>query len=185
MFIKGRIFVRLIVLSLISSIVLLDSCLSVKPSATKSGKNYFESFYTGESGTQYFIKPLVFIAKNSNDKLFIDFTFRYKNEIKDSVIVNFSIVSASMYRSIDSLIISNKNTYIESNSVDLLFNEKKKTTFLSRFTTRFSLKETNELFQNSEWIITLKNQNQKTPFRPSGKSNNAIVTLKNKLFVLM
>src|SRR5690606_36572025 len=45
--------------------LLLCSCVSVKPSTTKSGKKYFETFYV-ENGTQYFIKPLALSGLGSD-----------------------------------------------------------------------------------------------------------------------
>lgn len=166
-------------------LLLFNSCFSVKPSSIKSSENYFETFYVGEQGTQYFIKPILFKSKNSNDELFMDFTFRYKNEIKDSVIVNFSVKSSFIYKTIDSLMISNKNTEIKSNEVELLFNEKDKTDFVSRFTTKFSLKDITEIFDNNDWVLTINNQNQTTDYIPHRKAYLTINTLMDKIFILM
>ena len=171
------------VISLLLSLILFDSCVSIKPSSTKSGRNYYETFYVGEDGTQYFIKPLLFETKNTSEYLFVDFTFRYKNEVKDSVIVNFSFKSASIYKSIESIKISNENVEVSSNNIELLFNETFKSGYTSRFTTKFSLSETKELFNQNEWIINITNQT--SSYWPHRKTRKAISSLKDGVFILM
>jgi len=164
---------------------LFYGCLSVKPTTTKSGKNYFETFYVGEAGTQYFIKPLLFENNESNKDLFVDITFRYKKEIKDSAILNFSIKSPTLYKSIDSLAISNRIMDIKSDNVDFLFSEKTKKGFVSRFTTKIALDGVKEMFNNDEWDFTLYNKNQTVKYASNKKTNKAINTLKDKVFILM
>lgn len=173
-------FVPLILLLLIFS-----SCLSIKPSTIKSGKNYFETFYVGKEGTQYFIRPILFKDEKSNEDLVLDITFRYRNEIKDSAIVNFSIKSSMTYNTIDSLKLSNKAFTIKSDKVELLFNEKNKTGFTSRYSTKFSLKGIKEMFTNDAWEVNIYNQNKITTFKPNKKTFKAINTVRDKVFVLM
>jgi len=173
-------FVPLILMLLLSS-----SCLSIKPSTTKSGKNYFETFFVGEEGTQYFIKPILFIDEKSSENLILDITFRYRNEIKDSATVNFSIKSSTLYKTIDSLDISNKDNKIESDQLVLLFNEKSKTGFTSRYSTRFRLNEIKEIFNNDTWEITIYNQNKVTKYKPHKKTTRAINAVRDRVFVLM
>ena len=172
----------------LSSILLLlmfSGCLSIKPSTTKSGKNYFETFYVGEEGIQYFIKPILFKDEKSKEDLILDITFRYKNEIKDSAIVNFSIKSTIIYKTIDSLKLSNKDIEIKSENIVLLFNEKNKTGFTSRHSTKFGLKEIKELFNNDAWEVTVYNQNKTAKYEPHRKAVRAINAFREKVFVLM
>ncbi len=114
-----------------------------------------------------------------------DFTFRYKNEIKDSALVNLSIKSALIYKTIVSLKITNKTMEIKSNKIELLFNEKINSGFVSRFTTKFSLKEIKELFKNNEWEFIIDNQSQTVKYRSHRKANRAISMLRDKVFILM
>lgn len=172
---------------MVSSILLLIiacGCFSVKPSSTKSGKKYFETFYVGDEGTQYFIKPISFKSEKSNEDAVLDFTFRYKSEIKDSAIVNFSIKSALIYKSIDSLKISNKNMEVKSDKIKLIFNEKK-SSFISRFSTKLSVKEVKDLFNNNEWVLVLYSRSQTEKFSPHRKATKAISVLSDKVFILM
>ncbi|MEN8965436.1 MAG: hypothetical protein ABF250_05560 [Polaribacter sp.] len=171
--------------SIILFLFMFSGCLSIKPSATKSGKNYFETFYAGKEGTQYFIKPIIFKDEKSNEDLILDITFRYRNEIKDSAIVNISIKSSIVYKTIDSLKLSNKDIEIKSDKVELLFNEKNKTGFTSRYSTMFSLKEIKEMFNNDEWKIIIYKQNKTTTYKPHRKTIRAINTVRDKVFILM
>lgn len=170
---------------LILMLLLFSSCLSIKPSTTKSGKNYFETFFVGEEGTQYFIKPILFIDEKSSENLILDISFRYRNEIKDSATVNFSIKSSTLYKSIDSLDISNQDNKIESDQLVLLFNEKSKTGFTSRYSTRFSLNDIKEMFNNDTWEITIYNQNKVTKYKPHRKTTTAVNAVRDRVFVLM
>lgn len=173
-------FVSLILISIICS-----GCLSIKPTSTKSGKKYFETFFVGEEGTQYFIRPILFKDEKSNEDLFLDITFRYKNEIKDSATINFSIKSSTIYKTIDSLKLSNKYNKTESDKIVLLFNEKNKAEFTSRYSTKFSLKEIKEMFNDDAWEMIIYNEKKITSYKPHKKSIRTINAVKDRVFVLM
>lgn len=177
---KSCIFITVCLLFLL----ILDGCSPIKTNATKSGKNYFETFYVGTDGTQYFIKPLLF-EDDHKGKLLVDIAFRYKDEIKDSATINFSIKSPEMYKTIGSLVISNNTKRIKSDDVELLFNEKSKKNFVSRFTTKIPLSELDQLFENNEWSLELGYQDQNIEYKPRKKTKKVIETLKSKLFVVM
>lgn len=173
---------------LLIAIIGVTGCVSVKPSTTKSGKNLYETFYVGEEGTQYFIKPMSFESSKSNseEKLLLDFTFRYKDQIKDSTILNLSIKGNLLYKKIDRMTIKNTNTDIEIKSVELLFNEKKSKEIVSRFTTSTSLLELKELFDQSSWQVSIFTyDNKELLFQPSRKAEKSIQTLRDNVFVIM
>jgi hypothetical protein len=172
-------------ISFILLLLMFSSCLSIKPSTTRSGKNYFETFYVGEEGTQYFIKPILFKDGKSSEALLLDITFRYRNAIKDSAIINFSIKSSIIYKTIDSLKLSNKDITIKSDNVELLFNEKNKTGFTSRYSTKFSLNEIKEMFTIDAWEVYIYNQNKINTYKPHRKTFKTINTVRDKVFVLM
>ncbi|MFM8685597.1 MAG: hypothetical protein ACKODJ_03480, partial [Bacteroidota bacterium] len=81
--------------------------------------------------------------------------------------------------------ISNKDNKIESDQLVLLFNEKSKTGFTSRYSTRFSLNEIKEMFSNDTWEITIYNQNKVTKYKPHRKTTRAINTIRDNVFILM
>ena len=174
---------------IISSVFLLcflfTGCLSVKPVTTKSGKNYFETFYVGEEGTQYFIKPLLFKNNGAKEYLIVDITFRYKNEIKDSAIVNFSIKSPIIYKSIDSLVFSNTMIDIGCKKVEHLYSEKTSKSFVSRFTTRIALNEIMKMFNSSKWVFIIYNKNQTILYKPPRRTEKAINIMKDRIFILI
>lgn len=66
-----------------------------------------------------------------------DFTFRYKNEIKDSAIVNISIEGPELYKEIDGIAFSNGDEQYELSEVKLLYNSGSKSGYVSRFTAEF------------------------------------------------
>jgi len=184
-FSKLQIFIQCKLSFIILLSLLFYGCLSVKPGASKSGKKYFETFYVGEEGTQYFIKPLLFENSESDKNLLLDIAFRYKKVIKDSAIVNFSIKSPILYKSIDSLVISNGNVEIRNNKIEHLFNEKTNKEFLCRFTTKISLDKINKIFNNDEWEFAIFEKNQMDKYKPHKKTEKAINILRDRLFILM
>lgn len=163
----------------------LGGCFSIKPSTTKSGKNYYETFYVGDAGTQYFITPIYFNNESTKEGILFDITFRHKNEIKDTATVNFSITSPSMYKNIDSIKMANKIFEIKNDKLVLLFNEKNKTGFTSRYTTKISLKQIKELFNDGTWEIIVYSQNKSITFIPDIKSVKRINTIRERVFILM
>lgn len=159
-------------------------CLSVKPSTSKSGKKLFETFYVGEEGTQYYIKPLLFEDQESKEKVFLDITFRYKNEIKDSAIVNLTIEGPNIYKSIRQIRLNGANK-IESNQIELIFNEKNKNEFISRFSTNIALKDIERWFNNTDWSITLYSDKSTINGKPNKKTKKSIHILHENIFSLM
>ena len=166
-------------------IISLSGCISIKPAAEKSGKSLFETFYVGEEGTQYFIKPLTFTNYSNEEKLNIDFTFRYKNEVKDSVTVNFSLLSSNIFKSIDSFSFSNTTNKIISKNIKLLFNEKKNKLFKSRFSTKISLIEFNKMFVSNEWKITIFSPEFSSTYIADKKTKKRINKLRDNVFILL
>ena len=170
----------------VTLLIIFSSCMSIKPGATKSAKKYYETFYVGEEGTQYFIKPLTFNKEDSNEKLLLDITFRYKKVVKDSSKLNFSIISGQqLIKSIDSLKISNDHDDILSKDIGLLFNEKENDEFLSRFTTQIPLENTHQLFKNNNWKFTIYSEKNKLNFNPTNRTQKAIKALSNDVFSIM
>jgi len=166
-------------------LTITTSCKSVKPAASKSGKKYFETYYVGDEGTQYFVKPILFKNKKLDEDLRLDITFRYKDVVKDSAFVNFSINSSTMYKTIERLELSNKSTAIESSKVSQLFNEKDKKGFVSRYSTKFSLNEIKDLFDHNAWQVIVHDQRKSIKYQPIKKTKKIIKAIKNELFVLM
>jgi len=162
----------------------LTGCLSIKPGGKKSGKSYFETFYVGEGGTQYFIKPIVFSSIKKSEKINFDFTFKYKNEVKDSANVNFSILSNNMFKNIDSLTFKNTTHNFVIKDFKLLFNERNSKLFDSRFSTKISLKDLNKMFNSADWVIDVFKENVHYTYTTEKRTKKVIEKLQDKIFVL-
>ena len=158
----------------------LASCVSVKPTSSKSAKNLYETFFTGEEGTQYFIKPLKF-ENNSKELLYLDVTFKHKKVIKDSATVNFSILNNNAFNDIDSLIIGNDKKATTIKNINFLFSEKTNKGYKSRFSGKLPLQQIQTLFTNSNWKLTLYKENN-TKFTASKKSKKSIDKLNLNIF---
>jgi len=170
---------------LLAVAVTLIGCHSVKPTTSRGGKNLFETFYVGEEGTQYFIKPLTMSNKESKEEVLIDFTFRYKDRIQDSATVNFTILSSDIYKALDRLAISNTSDKTTTDQVKLLFNEKTKKGFKSRFSTRLPLVDVKKIFDHSDWNFVVSTPDQTVTFVPNKKNQKKINSLRDGVFVIM
>lgn len=151
--------------------------------AQKSAKTLYEEFFVGEEGTQYFIKPLVFISDNS-ESIELDITFRYKNEIKDSAIINFSLYREDALKNIDSIKILNSKSLVLFENVSLLFISKEKDQIKYRFTTSCLFKDIYTFFSNPQWEINVFFNGQKSTYIPPKKTVKKINSLNNNIFVL-
>ncbi|TAF67540.1 MAG: hypothetical protein EAZ55_04295 [Cytophagales bacterium] len=145
----------------------------------------YETFFIGERGLQYFIKPISFEDNLAKTTLEIDITFRYKNEIKDSATVNFFLISKEVIKQIDSLHIINPIGRIQTKNIQFLFVEKRKDLFYSRFTTQYSLKDICEIFKNQDWLIIGYFTNKTSrKFQPSAKTLKNLAKVNKSIFVL-
>lgn len=166
-------------------VISLTGCLSVKPGSTKSGLKYYESFFVGEEGIQYFIKPLE-LSSNNGNSITLDFVFRYKDKTDSPVTVNYSILGDNVIKRVDNILISNSEINIRLTDNKFLFNEKNDEDFISRFSSTTTLDSLIRLFKDQNWSITFN-----TPTDTSGKiyytnqkSEKAIASLYNNVFIL-
>ena len=167
----------------IGAIVLFSGCLGVKNSTGNSAKNLFETFYVGNDGTQYFIKPLNFNDDNKN-QLKLDVTFRYKDRVKDSALVNISFINDELFRNVDSLKLSNDSVSVVFNNFKYLFAERIQKKFNSRFSTKSSLVEMTKLFDKNNWNIIVYRQNKYDKYYSPNETKNRINKLKYGIFML-
>ncbi|MFK7776389.1 MAG: hypothetical protein AB8F94_29980 [Saprospiraceae bacterium] len=176
-------FSNLIPLLLAFCIFPLGGCFSVKPAAKKGARNLVETFYLGDKGTQYFIKPLLFKSVDDKSELRLDATFRYKEELSDSVALNISLIGNRSYREVELLEISNPSTKAAATEFNFLFNEVQKKNFVSRFSTKITLNDLKQLFNNAEWTIRLRAIGDNNyEFQPSKKSKKSINKIDASVF---
>lgn len=118
--------------------ILVTLCVFICTGLGAGGSaRFYSAFFVGEEGMQYFIKPLIFKSQQKGEEALPDFTFRYKNEIKDSAIVNISIEGPELYKEIDGIAFSNGDEQYELSEVKLLYNSGSKSGYVSRFTAKF------------------------------------------------
>ena len=168
---------------IVISAIIFSSCFTVKPAAVKSGKKLFETFYVGEEGTQYFIKPLTF-KNETGEELKLDITFRYKDEIKDSAVMNISLLGNEKVKNLQSIEITNTQNHIIVKEIKHLFTEKYKKIVNCRFSMKCPLSELKNLFDNSEWSITVYKQENYSKYEAKGKTKKSIDKLKEVIFIL-
>ncbi len=152
-------------------VLFLMSCSPMRSSVKKGSVKLFETFYLGEKGTQYFIKPIYFEGTEKG-KISMDFTFIYNGEINpiDSAIVNFSTFSGKNKKNV--LILRINDEEKELGQVKQLFQDAKQT----RFSTRVSLIDLKAFFENEVKSIYFgeKYMPKNTTLRKMQKINSAI-----------
>ena len=164
----------------------MNSCISTRTKGFSRGVNsLYETFFVGEFGTQYFIKPIEFLGVDNSDKIDLDFTFRYKDSIKDTITINFSIKSEKLFKDLDIIEIFNIDKKIKSKELKLMYNDKYNKLFISRFTSSFSLEEIYTMFSNENWTISLLKGIDKYRFKSSKKSRKAIKKLNENIFFVL
>lgn len=168
---------------ILCALVIFSSCFSVKPGATKSGGKLYETFFVGEEGTQYFIKPLKFTNEHS-EFLKLDITCRYKTEIKDSAIVNISFLSNELFKSIDSLKIYNGEHATLINELNLLFAERSKDMYSIRFSTKVNLADIKILFSRNDWGLIPYRNGESSLYTPQKATKKKIDKLNYEVFEL-
>lgn len=156
----------------------LYSCSSIKPKgATKTGKKLFETFYLGEKGTQYFIKPIKFI--DTNEELLMDFTVRENSE---TAYINYSIVENTQTKDISTVEITASNAKATLVNHKKLYSERKKEFIVSRFSSEVSKKELKAIFSSQNWSISI---NGLRSFKPTKRSEKVISNMNAHIFQLL
>ncbi len=159
-------------------------CLSLKPGAAKAGKKLFETFYVGEEGTQYFIKPLQFDGTDEKSTLLPDFSFRQNQKTASGVTVNFTILSPDIKQICDSLVFSDNDVDFTVYENKVLFKEKTKDGFSTRFSGKGKLSDLKKLIQSSDWQVKFYAENQTDIFIANKKTKKKIQALNDNVFVL-
>ena len=162
-------------------LITISSCLGMKPGGGSSGKKLYETFFVGEEGTQYFIKPLLFCNK-LKEELKFDMTFRYKSEIKDSAVINITLISKEIVKNIDSLQISSGTNVTSINEAKYMFCERDKETYICRFSTKVKLSDVEKLFDNNSWNIILYKQSGSNEFTTPNSTKKSIEKINYEIF---
>ena len=153
-------------------------------SSGKASRGLFTSFFVGDDGTQYFIKPLEFNGVDGGDELLIDFTFRYRDEISGDTRLNTSLLTADLVKDLDSVKFSNdKYTAVTKNS-DLMFNQRQNKNIESRHEVYLPLADMKNIFDNPEWEIVFFYAGKQRTFVADKRTRKKIEALNHDIFEL-
>lgn len=117
--------------------------------------NLIKTFYRGDKGVQYFIKPIKYT--NNKKTLTLDFTLTVKNDSLKKIISNFSISDNSL----NDLVINNNKIKVKK-----LYDDYDSKSPYSRYTMEINLNMLKYIFSSKEIVIndnvfTLKKSLQK------------------------
>lgn len=120
-----------------------------------SQKNFIKSFYRGDDGIQYFIKPVVY-QTSEKEKLIVDFTLNVINDSVVKIVSNFSSQNNKV-----------KKLIIESNSYTVLklFDDFETKNIYSRYTFDLKFEDFKKLFSKQPIIIDNRKYFIKKSFR--------------------
>jgi hypothetical protein len=160
----------------------LNACSGLK----RSGSRLYESFYVGEKGTQYFIKPITFSNQNS-ENLRMDYTFRFRNNIgaTDTATINFTLRSNLLIRDVDSLCIKTGTSQLTIRNAKRLFMERENNQFTSRFSSTCPAQLLPVLFNHNNWTISVYSENYSTSVTSDRPAKRKIERLNHNLFSLV
>ena len=132
-------------------------CLFFISSVTSvfSQKNLIKSFFRGDNGIQYFIKPIVYQTSNK-EKLSVDFTLNVINDSVVKIISNFSSLKNNMKK-----LIIGSSTY----EVIKLFDDYETKKIYSRYTFDLKFRDFKKLFLLEPIIINYNKYFLKKSFR--------------------
>jgi hypothetical protein len=132
-------------------------CLFFISSVTSvfSQKNLIKSFFRGDNGIQYFIKPIVYQTTNK-EKLLVDFTLNVINDSVVKIISNFSSLKNNMKK-----LIIGSSTY----EVTKLFDDYETKKIYSRYTFDLKFRDFKKLFLSEPIIINSNKYFLKKSFR--------------------
>ena len=120
-----------------------------------SQKNLIKSFFRGDNGIQYFIKPIVYQTSNK-EKLSVDFTLNVINDSVVKIISNFSSLKNNMKK-----LIIGSSTY----GVIKLFDDYETKKIYSRYTFDLKYRDFKKLFLLEPIIINYNKYFLKKSFR--------------------
>lgn len=170
---------------MLTSLLLVSSCLSIKTSGSRGAKKLFASYYSGEGSTQYFIKPISFEGREKKLQLIADFTFRYKDNLDSTVTVNYTLRGSSLVGEVEKLTVSSGNKVVLMSDHLRLFKEKSRKDLLSRFGSSMSLRDLKALMEKDQWQWKLNTGQDSIVFESNRKSSKTINALRENLFILI
>lgn len=158
----------------------LAGCAASGLLSSGAARRLYISFYAADRGVIYFIKALPVAGENASGD--VDFTFNHAGQIADSARINFSLTTPALVRQVDSLTMANGRTSVTVVNPALLFTERPKQGFLSRFAGSAPAGMLPSLFQQPEWRITVYHPGGQIELMSPSKTQRKIRSLDHYLF---
>lgn len=162
--------------------VSLMACGGINRSGAHAGGNLIKTFYAGDLGVQYFVKPLRFDDEEAT--LLADFTYRLNTEIPDTAVINYSVFHKETIQGSDSLGFSHPDGEVVAHPVKLLFKEQKGNWFVSRFSTELPVDELSKIFETSDWSVLNYQNGQVNRYEAGSKTQKALQQVQAQTFSL-
>lgn len=153
-------------------------------SSGKASRGLFTSFFVGDDGTQYFIKPLEFDGVEGGDELLIDFTFRHRDEVTGDARLNTSLLTPDLVKEIDSVKFRNTAHTVVTKTSELMFNQRQNSNIESRHEVYLPLADMNQLFGNPDWEIIFYYSGKQRSFKADKRTRKKINALNHDIFEL-
>ncbi|KAA9331823.1 hypothetical protein [Adhaeribacter soli] len=99
--------------------------------------------------------------------------------------LNFTVINDVLLKSLDSLTISNGQHLTSSKNIVLLFSERAKAGFSSRFSANIPSNELQKLFNAPNWKVILYQGNSKFEFTPTNATHKKINRLNYNIFSIL
>lgn len=161
--------------------LLLVGCFGSQSASSGGRTGLFQSFYVGEEGTQYFIKPLA--LKGKQDDCYIDFNFRSAAQLSGETTANFSFFAAQPVHKLQEAFFEVAGTRFDLQQSKSLFVETQKDNFKCRFTSVLPTPSLKPLFATSQWkLILIDDKGNSYHFTSDKSTEKKILTLRQRLF---
>lgn len=172
---------KLKLLLLIPIIIVINGCSIF--GGSNSLDKMVQTFYVGDAGTQYYVRPIQ-LSTEKDENMLMDITFRYKDEIKDSATINFTLISEELFKKIESIQINNSSHNFVSKELTLLYAEREGDNFKARFSYQCPMTNLDTLIRNPNWVVTIMNNSKEYQYLASSEAKTVLKTLDDDLFVI-
>lgn len=167
-------------IALFCGIIFLNSCQIFSPKFNPNSNEYYETFFTGNNQSQYFIKPIVFENEN-DDRLEMDLVVKDKTKLSDSTNFNVSLITTFKSKEIDSIRINFEKTSYTFSNVQNMFTERSEEKFKSRYNFKLVNSITYKLFEESNWNLSIYTTNKIVDFKLNNSNLEKFKTIDEKL----
>jgi hypothetical protein len=155
--------------------ILMHTVFVLPVAAQEFSSKYMATFFVGDSGTQYFIKPLRFDGQQYHGYLTIDFTFRHLSSNEVPVVAKFSFIKPQAVQDLDSLVIKTpKANLVLRNPATLFVSPYKIQKVHSRYTSTVLLPELLKVTGDDWWIIDAWSKGEYIRYVSSNRAKKAL-----------